>query len=373
MLWRVGKGQVGKHHRSHQPASKSFVNTLLRLFSRCIFYQLAITIFVTATCQKSQQQPDVVSSEHKVVVTDVAQKPEPASQMTVDPEGAKKVLLALRLLAQRGEPSAMTPFFIGRGRQIIPSMKPSDISALFSGDIGDYEILGGRVIFQLKNNPKARYAAMFLTSAGYKYDMDVSLAYAPPDRGPRVPENNDLPLQEAVKGVPGTGNLLAFIETSKGTLKCTLFEDKAPKAVANFVALARGLRAFRDVETGKWVRRPFYDGLTFHRVIPNFMIQGGCPKGNGTGDPGYAFEDEFDLSLRHDRPGRLSMANSGPNTNGSQFFITEVPTPWLDDHHTIFGECEPLDIVRTIARVPVKDTRPIEPVTINRIIIRRQE
>ena len=115
----------------------------------------------------------------------------------------------------------------------------------------------------------------------------------------------------------------ARIETSKGSIHLNLFAELAPVTVANFVNLAS---------------RGYYDGLQFHRVIANFMIQGGCPQGNGRGGPGYQFEDEFDAALRHDRPGRLSMANAGPGTNGSQFFITHVPTPWLDDAHTIFGE-----------------------------------
>ena len=115
----------------------------------------------------------------------------------------------------------------------------------------------------------------------------------------------------------------ATIETSKGSIHLKLFAEQAPVTVANFVNLAS---------------RGYYDGLQFHRVIANFMVQGGCPQGNGRGGPGYQFEDEFDATLRHDRPGRLSMANAGPGTNGSQFFITHVPTPWLDDAHTIFGE-----------------------------------
>ncbi|HEY5645106.1 MAG TPA: peptidylprolyl isomerase, partial [Pseudomonadales bacterium] len=120
-------------------------------------------------------------------------------------------------------------------------------------------------------------------------------------------------------------SIKAVIETSKGTIRVQLFPDQAPVTVANFVNLAN---------------RGFYDGLKFHRVIADFMIQGGCPLGTGTGGPGYRFEDEFDASLRHSSPGRLSMANAGPGTNGSQFFITHVPTPWLDDAHTIFGSVE---------------------------------
>ena len=118
-------------------------------------------------------------------------------------------------------------------------------------------------------------------------------------------------------------NISASIETSQGTINIEFFPDKAPITVANFVNLAQ---------------KGFYDGLNFHRVIGQFMIQGGCPLGTGTGGPGYKFEDEFDATLRHDAPGKLSMANAGPGTNGSQFFITHVPTPHLDDHHSIFGE-----------------------------------
>lgn len=117
----------------------------------------------------------------------------------------------------------------------------------------------------------------------------------------------------------------AIIETSKGTIRINLLPEKAPVTVANFVNLAR---------------RGYYNGLNFHRVIADFMIQGGCPQGSGRGGPGYTFEDEFDATLRHSSPGKLSMANAGPGTNGSQFFITHVPTPWLDDAHTIFGEVD---------------------------------
>lgn len=117
--------------------------------------------------------------------------------------------------------------------------------------------------------------------------------------------------------------LTAQITTSKGIINISLFEDKTPKTVANFVNLAK---------------RGYYDGLTFHRVINDFMIQGGCPNGDGRGGPGYVFEDEFHPDLIHDVPGKLSMANAGPGTNGSQFFITHVPTPWLDGRHSVFGE-----------------------------------
>lgn len=142
---------------------------------------------------------------------------------------------------------------------------------------------------------------------------------------------------------------VATFETTKGTIKLELFEDKTPKTVGNFETLCE---------------KKYYDGLKFHRVIPDFMIQGGCPQGTGTGGPGYQFEDEFDSSLRHDGPGVFSMANAGPNTNGSQFFITHVATPHLDDRHSVFGKViEGQDVVdaiemgdeMTTVRVSVED------------------
>jgi len=147
--------------------------------------------------------------------------------------------------------------------------------------------------------------------------------------------------------------LIAIFETSMGVIEVTLFEDKAPETVRNFVRLATGDKEWVDPRSLEKVKKPLYDGTIFHRVIPNFMIQGGDPKGNGTGGPGYRFNDEFSPDLQFDRAGLLAMANAGPNTNGSQFFITEGPTPHLNNRHTIFGEVtKGLDVVKAIARVP---------------------
>ena len=169
---------------------------------------------------------------------------------------------------------------------------------------------------------------------------------------------------------PGT---YAILETSQGSMVCRLFEKEAPQTVANFVGLAEGTREFSDPLTGKKTKRPFFDGLAFHRVIPDFMIQGGCPLGNGTGGPGYHFADEFHPSLRHDGPGKLSMANSGPGTNGSQFFVTVAATPWLDNRHTIFGEVvEGQDVAVTISQAP-RDSgdRPRTPIILKSVRIER--
>jgi peptidyl-prolyl cis-trans isomerase A (cyclophilin A) len=150
--------------------------------------------------------------------------------------------------------------------------------------------------------------------------------------------------------IPGDGKLMARFVTSMGDIEAELFEDRVPRTVANFVALARGDVEWRQ-PSGQKTTEPLYQNLVFHRVIPEFMIQCGCPEGNGRGGPGYRFFDEIDPGLRHTAPGMLSMANAGPNTNGSQFFITEVPTPWLDGKHAIFGQVVTgVELVSKIAR-----------------------
>jgi cyclophilin family peptidyl-prolyl cis-trans isomerase len=163
----------------------------------------------------------------------------------------------------------------------------------------------------------------------------------------------------------------AIIETTDGNISCTLFPDQAPMTVANFIGLANGTKAWKNPKTGQMMHTPLYDGTICHRVIPNFMIQCGDPAGNGTGGPGYAFKDEFSPTLTFNQPGRLAMANSGPNTNGSQFFITEVPTPHLNGKHTIFGQCQNLDVVKSIARLATdpRNDRPYSPPKITHIKI----
>jgi peptidyl-prolyl cis-trans isomerase A (cyclophilin A) len=169
---------------------------------------------------------------------------------------------------------------------------------------------------------------------------------------------------------PGT---YARVDTNQGTFTIRLFETEAPETVANFVGLAEGSKEWKDPVSGERKKAPFYDGVIFHRVINGFMIQGGDRLGQGTGGPGYKFRDEFHPSLRHDKAGILSMANAGPNTNGSQFFITLGPTPHLDNRHSVFGEVvEGLDVVKRIGGVPTgKNDRPVNPVVMNTVRIER--
>ncbi|HNZ28018.1 MAG TPA: peptidylprolyl isomerase [Spirochaetota bacterium] len=169
--------------------------------------------------------------------------------------------------------------------------------------------------------------------------------------------------------------ILALFDTNYGSFTCKIFYDKVPLIAGNFIGLAEGSLEFTDAKTNEKQKKPFYDGLIFHRIIKGFMIQGGCPLGMGYGGPGYSVEDQFDPSLKHDSAGILSMANSGPNTNGSQFFITLAPTPHLDGRHSVFGEVvDGMNVVMTIGDVSTdaSSNKPYNPVVINKISITRK-
>jgi peptidyl-prolyl cis-trans isomerase A (cyclophilin A) len=171
---------------------------------------------------------------------------------------------------------------------------------------------------------------------------------------------------------PAPAKPTAIIHTTVGDMTCTLFPDKAPIGVANFIGLANGTRDWKNPVSGATKHGvPLYDGTIFHRVIPEFMIQGGDPAGNGQGDPGYEFKNEVSSTLLFDRPGRLAYANSGPDTNGSQFFITEVPYESLNGHYSIFGQCQDIDVVKKIARLArdPRNDRPYDPPKIIKIKI----
>src|SRR5712671_4462578 len=169
--------------------------------------------------------------------------------------------------------------------------------------------------------------------------------------------------------------LFAHFTTSEGNFTARLFDAEVPKTVANFTGLAEGTTEWTDPRTGKKTKEPYYNGTIFHRIIDAFMIQGGDPLGQGTGGPGYKFADEFNPKRRHNKAGVLSMANSGPNTNGGQFFITLVATPWLDDKHSVFGEVTVgMDVINKIGKTPTSKPgdRPLKPITIESVTIERK-
>ncbi|MCA9582362.1 MAG: peptidylprolyl isomerase, partial [Myxococcales bacterium] len=216
-------------------------------------------------------------------------------------------------------------------------------------------------------------------------DKDPAAEEGPPEPPPRQltprptapdPHGGKFTLEEAVEGLPKDGTLVAEINTSLGTVFCDLHADRIPNTVAHFVGLARGKRAFWDPIAATWATRPLYDGTGFHRVIPGFMIQGGDQLGDGSGGVGFVIDDEMHPTLKHDRAGQLCMANSVPNTNGGEFFITDGAAPHLDAYNsfTIFGQCQPVDVVARIARVPQygpPTNRPRTSVTIHHVRIRR--
>ena len=169
--------------------------------------------------------------------------------------------------------------------------------------------------------------------------------------------------------------LYAHFTTTEGAFKARLFDEDAPNTVANFVGLAEGTKEWTDPRTSRKAKQPYYNGTIFHRVIAGFMIQGGDPLGQGTGGPGYRFADEFSPKLRHNKAGILSMANSGPNTNGGQFFITLAETSWLNDKHSVFGEIvEGMDVVKKIGATATSKPgdRPLKPITIESVTIEKK-
>lgn len=199
---------------------------------------------------------------------------------------------------------------------------------------------------------------------------------APPTAKPSAPTAKPAtpaaPAPSAASHGPG---VYAHFVTNHGNFIIRLFDKDAPRTVENFVGLAEGKKPWKNPKTGTMIRRPYYNGLTFHRVVSNFMIQGGDPLGTGTGGPGFTFADEFNPKLRHSKAGILSMANSGPNTNGGQFFITVVPTPHLDNRHSVFGEVvDGIDVVMAIGKVPTSgppNNRPLQPVIMKSVRIER--
>jgi peptidyl-prolyl cis-trans isomerase A (cyclophilin A) len=219
-----------------------------------------------------------------------------------------------------------------------------------------------------------RFAIALLFSSAFASAQQTPTP-PPAPQAPGAPPAQDLPdspSADAAPTVEPTGPT-AVLDTSMGRITCRLFDKQAPQTVANFVGLANGTKDWTDPATReKEHGKPLYDGTTFHRVIPGFMAQGGDPLGSGLGDPGYYIQDEIDPSLMFNVPGRLAMANSGPNTDGSQFFVTEEIMPDLNGHYTIFGQCDPSSVlvVKTITRVE-RDAhdKPLSPVVLKKVTI----
>jgi peptidyl-prolyl cis-trans isomerase A (cyclophilin A) len=205
--------------------------------------------------------------------------------------------------------------------------------------------------------------------------LAVAQQTTPPATSAPAPDLPDAPQATAAAMIHPNGPSVVM-DTSMGRITCQFYQQQAPKAVANFIALAEGTIDWTDPSTKKKQHhKRYFDNTTFHRVIPGFMIQGGDPTGTGMGDPGFSFDDEFDPALNFDQPGRLAMANSGPNTNGSQFFITEQPYDSLNQHYTLFGQCDPasVTVVQAIAGVERDaNDKPLTPVILKKVTIVRE-
>ncbi len=327
----------------------------------------------------------------------------PPSAPTVDE--ARQVLEGMRALAAAGNPSTLVPYIPKRDRGFL-HRPATEIQAALSGKVLDGQVQGGRVVLTLeippapgdkapivqapsnpargkgaataKSPPPAplpvRFAVMLRRAIGYRYDPVASERWAPPDPGAPDPSNRDVPLAETVSDLPGKGRLVAVIDTSEGRLECGLFPEKAPRAVATFVGLARGRRAFQDPATKTWDRRPFYDGQLVTRARPGIFFSFGCADRVACAGPGFSIPDEPDLSLRHDLPGRLGIDNLGrPNQGAARVYITAAPDPDRDDRATIFGQCGPLETIQRITQAADRESRPQDSVIIRQVTIRREE
>ena len=281
----------------------------------------------------------------------------------------------MRHLAETGDLKQLEKHLTDHASHLLGQMTPKQLTKVFGANPGEVSVNGGRAVLQLSGSPGVKYAVFLAADRRWKYDITLSLKYREWELRPKHPDNQPVSLEEATEGIPGEGTLYVQMLTSAGTVLCMLYEDLAPITVANFVGLARGKRAFRDPVTKEWVKRRFYDGTIFHKAVPDFMIQAGSLTDDGKTGPGYSIPDELDLRLRHSDGGTLSMANSGPNTAGSQFFISERSLDWLDDRHAVFGRCWPVDFVGKLSRGDKRpgSERPIVDVVIKKMSFRRGE
>jgi len=273
------------------------------------------------------------------------------------------VVQRLRSMAQRGQLAGLgahlTRASLRRLARLQVPGAPLPVTAptllqRFDGRVTQVTFLGGRAILQSSRKITLQTSYFYLEDGQWKLDLADSRPPSEPTPGLPDPLNVPVALTEATAGIAGQGPLIAVLDTSEGSITCKLEAQLAPKAVANFVGLARGLRA--SLQAGKnakqWLRKPFYDAVPFSRVVPDTLIEAGDVLGRGMGNAGYQIEDELDLRLRHDRPGVLSMAQHGANTASSRFMITARALPDFDDRQTAFGHCRETDTIVRVARMP---------------------
>ncbi len=250
----------------------------------------------------------------------------------------------------------LATIILSGGHPALPPVAPSTLSRRIRGEVVAVHYDGGRAAVVLRHNRRNRAAFFYLEDGAWLLDLTGPTTWTAPSPGEASPLNRAVSMAEATADVPGSGPLLAHFDTSAGTIRCQLHEKRTPRTVAHFVALARGMRGHRvggePNQPPRWVRRPFYDGLRFHRVALDRFIQTGDLSGTGTGQAGFTIADELDLNLRHDRAGVLSLASAGPNTGSSQVLITAAPAPNYDDVHVVFGLCRDLNVITRIASTP---------------------
>lgn len=258
-----------------------------------------------------------------------------------------------------------------------PAQTPDPAKLKVTAASGSAAVVSGDAVKQTSGHPETPSAASSSVSASQTMSSQTAASPAASVTTTTTaaidgdPLQGRFTLQDATKGLPKTGKLYADIATDSGTLKCEMYEDKAPNTVANFVGLARGIRPFKDPKTGVWGKRPGYDNGVFHRIIKGFMIQGGDPTGTGATDGGYVIPDEVWPGASHNRRGLICMANRGKDTNSMQFFITDGPAPHLDRGYTIFGSCGPDSVIEKLASVEVRGDRAVNPPKIKKVTVRR--
>jgi peptidyl-prolyl cis-trans isomerase A (cyclophilin A) len=300
----------------------------------------------------------------------------PPSREVPLPTAPADVVREAQVAAATGERDRLVALVTRTSRDMARTLNADQLRPYLgaTAPTGDTTLEGARAVVSLERRPSSPVVVLLQENDRWRVDFRTTAGWRSADPGPKDRANRPVSLDAALAGLDGAGPLVAELATPLGTLRCRLFPERAPLTVANFVALARGLRAFVDPKSGAWTQRPFYDGLTFHRAVAGVLAQGGDPLGSGRGGPGYEIPDELDPSLRFDRAGIIAMANRGPNTNGSQFFVTARALPELDGRNTVFGVCDPVDLVARLAAVPTGEgERPLEPLRLDSVTVTRGE